>query len=836
VNGGGRSRLPGRVLDRAAGARRIADDEGEANPANPPNGERGVLTPDDTETLTAADSPRDDASSGNGAASPARRLAPGAQVERYEIIGFIGAGGMGEVYRARDPKLGREVAIKMLATGGEGEQAFRRLATEARAAGALNHPNVLQVYDVGIHQQSPYIVSELLQGQTLRDELRRAPLSMETAVDYGMQLAAGLSAAQAKGIVHRDLKPENLFITTGGRLKILDFGIAKLDTSTAAEGGTQTGTVIGTKGYMSPEQVRGEAVDRRSDIFSFGAILYEMLSGQRAFGAQAPVESAYAILHDQPPALSGHSDDLQRIIRTCLEKDPSRRFASAEEISAQLAGAMTSLPRRRRNGRRTLLLAGATLAAIAGLLAWLVWRPTARGPTASIAVLPFVNLSRDPDQEIFADGLSEELLDLFAKIPGLHVVARTSAFSFKGKDADVRTIGEKLHVSTILEGSVRKAGDQVRITTQLVNGRDGYQLWSETYDRKLADVFAVQDEIARAVVETLKVRLLPSQVPTSKSHRTSDPEVYAQYLIGRHHLGQARHDDYLRAAGSFRAALARAPSFAPAWAGLATAHFWIADSADTPAEVASGQRQAIEAAEKAVQLDPDLAEAYAARGLVRSAIQFDWKSAEADLERALALDGDDSETIALYSAAVLRPQGRLKEAIAATRKATELDPLNGRAWNDLGGLLVCARQFSAARDALNRSLELNPEQMFAARWLGDLALFEGRPGETLDWYQRSTAPYSRLIGISLAQHSLGHARESQAALDELVAKYGHNAAFQIAAIHAWRGENTLALEWLERARLQHDAGLRWLAIAPFFNAMRTDPGLKGFLRKMKMPD
>jgi TolB-like protein/tetratricopeptide (TPR) repeat protein len=447
-----------------------------------------------------------------------------------------------------------------------------------------------------------------------------------------------------------------------------------------------------------------------------------------------------------------------------------------------------------------------------------------------------LNLSRDADQDFFADGLSEELLDLFAKVPGLHVVARTSAFSFKGKEVDVRTIGEKLHVSTILEGSVRKAGDQVRITTQLVNGTDGYQLWSETYDRKLADVFAVQDEIARAVVETLKVRLLPSQLPTSKSHRTSDPEVYAQYLIGRHHLGQARHDDYLRAAASFRAALAAAPAFAPAWAGLATAHFWIADSADTPAEVASGQRQAIEAAERAVQLDPDLAEAYAARGLVRSGIQFDWKSAEADLARALALNPDDSETLALYSAAVLRPLGRLKDAIAATRKATELDPLNGRAWTALGGLLVCTRQPSAAREALNRSLELNPDQMFAAGWLGDLALLEGRPGETLEWYQRSTSPYSRLTGIALAQHSLGHARESQAALDELVAKYGHNAAFQIAEIHAWRGENARALEWLERARLQHDAGLRWLVIDPLFGAMRTDPGLKAFLRKMNMPD
>jgi serine/threonine-protein kinase len=804
---------------------------------------------DETHTLTEAASAQDEASSGsrNDAASQARRLAPGAQVGPYEVIGFIGAGGMGEVYRARDPRLGREVAIKMLSSGGKGENAIRRLATEARASGALNHPNVLHVYDVGVHEQSPYIVSELLHGHTLREELRRKRLSVEEALDYAVQLAEGLSAAQVKGIVHRDLKPENLFITTGGRLKILDFGIAKLIASTAEEGSTQSGAVLGTKGYMSPEQVRGEPVDLRSDIFSFGAILYEMLSGQRAFAAQAAVESAYAILHEKPPALSGQSADVQRIVCTCLEKDPARRFASAHEISAQLAAATTSAPKRRgtgllsaianRNRRVALLLAGAMVAAIAGLAAYLVSRPGARArPAASIAVLPFVNLSRDPDQEFFADGLSEELLDLLAKVPGLHVVARTSAFSFKGKDADVRTIGENLHVSTLLEGSVRRAGDQVRITTQLVNGADGYQLWSETYDRKLADVFAVQDEIARAVVETLRVRLLPSQVPTSKSHRTSDPEVYAQYLMGRHHLGQARHDDYVQAAASFRAALARAPAFAPAWAGLAMAHFWIADSADKLPEVADGQRQALEAAEKAVRLDPDLSEGYAARGLVRSGIQFDWKGAQTDLERALALSPADSETIDLHAAAVLRPLGRLKEAIAAARKATELDPLNGRAWTALGGLLVCARQPLAAREALNRSLELNPEQIFAANWLGDLALLEGRPAESLDWYERSTAPYFRLAGISLAQHALGHARESQAALDDLVAKYGHNSAYQIAEIHAWRGENSRALEWLERARQQHDGGLRWLVIDPLFGAMRTDPGLKAFLRKMNMPD
>ena len=488
-----------------------------------------------------------------------------------------------------------------------------------------------------------------------------------------------------------------------------------------------------------------------------------------------------------------------------------------------------------------LLLGIGVLTAAPGLLYYFVLRPAraaapaSAGPTPSIAVLPLVNMSRDPDQDYFADGLAEELLDLLAKVPGLHVAARTSAFSFKGKNEDVRTIGEKLNVATLLEGSVRKAGDQVRITTQLINAKDGYHLWSETYDRKLTDVFAVQDEIAQAVVAALKLKLLPGQEPNSKLHRTGNPEVYAQYLLGKQLFNRATVDGYRRAAQAFEKALAIEPGFAPAWAGLAHATYWIADSGDTSAAISDGQRRALAAAEKAVALAPDLAEAYSARGAIRSACRWDWSGAKADFERALALSPESAEVLRDYSLFVLRPLGQLQEAIAVSRKAAALDPLNGRVWSSLGSLLVNADQVDEGRVALNRSLEINPEQAFAAAWLGALLMREGKPAEALKMYERSTSAAFRLIGAAIAQYDLGNTEESQRALDTLIAGYSASAAYQIAAIYASRGEKDPAFEWLDRAYAQGDGGLTLLKIDTLMRKLHGDPRWAAFLKKMNLP-
>ena len=486
----------------------------------------------------------------------------------------------------------------------------------------------------------------------------------------------------------------------------------------------------------------------------------------------------------------------------------------------------------------TLLVGVGVLTAAPGLYYYLVMRarrPAAGPTTASIAVLPLVNLSRDPDQEYFADGLAEELLDLLAKVPGLHVAARTSAFSFKGKNDDARTIAEKLNVATLLEGSVRKSGDELRITTQLISAKDGYHLWSETYDRKLTDVFAVQDEIARSVVAALRLQLLPEQEPTSKGHRTPNPEVYTQYLLGRQFFNRATLDGYRRAAQAYEKALAIDPTFAAAWAGLAHATYWIADGGmKTVQEIEEGQRRALERAEKAVALGPDLPEAYAARGAIRSATQWDWDGARADFQRALALSPENADVLGPYAIYVLRPLGRVEEAAAVSAKAARLDPLNGRIWSSLASFLVSAGRLDEARAAAERSLEINPEQAFAPGWLGFALLLQGQPTAALQSFARSTNEVFRLMGEASAQHALDHGKESQAALDALIARHSHDGGYQIAATYAWRGEKDRAFEWLERARQQHDGGLTLIQIDVMMRSLRDDPRYKTFLKTINL--
>jgi TolB-like protein len=490
-----------------------------------------------------------------------------------------------------------------------------------------------------------------------------------------------------------------------------------------------------------------------------------------------------------------------------------------------------------------LLVAIGALAASPGLVYYFVIRDrssahVARGGAPSgqsIAVLPLVNLSRDPEQDYFADGLTEELLDLLAKVPGLHVAARTSAFSFKGKNEDVRTIAEKLNVATLLEGSVRKAGDQVRITTQLVSAADGYHLWSETYDRKLTDVFAVQDDIAQAVVAALKVKLLPGQTPNSRAHRTSDPEVYRQYLLGRQFMRLGNRDGFVRAAQAYRQGLAKDPRFAPAVAGLADAESWVADTAETADAVAEGQRRAIKLANEAVALDPELTEAYVARGSVRSAIQWDWSGARADFERALILSPESADAMLEYARSVLRPLGRLPEAVTAVRRATELDPLNGRAWSTLGSLYLATGEPKLMREAYNHSQEVNPQQAFAGTGLGVGLLLEGKPEEALVAFQKATSEIFRLLGTAVAQHTLGHTQEEQQALDVLLTRYPHDAAYQIAGVYAWRGDRDHAFAWLDRACAQHDGGLLLIKVDPLLRGIRDDPRYAAVLKKINLP-
>jgi TolB-like protein/tetratricopeptide (TPR) repeat protein len=456
--------------------------------------------------------------------------------------------------------------------------------------------------------------------------------------------------------------------------------------------------------------------------------------------------------------------------------------------------------------------------------------PSTTTPEKSIAVLPFVDMSEKHDQEYFSDGLSEEMIDLLTKVPDLRVPARTSSFFFKGKPEDIATIAQKLHVTNVLEGSVRKAGNTIRVTAQLIRADNGYHLWSETYERDLKDVFRVQDEIAGAVVSALKIKLAPGQVLSSAP--TSNTEAHNQYLLGRQFSNRGHPDDYRRAAAAFRKAVELDPHYVVAYAWLAATEFQVAaDTGDAP-----GKQRALALAEKTVGLAPEQAAGYAVRGYLRLKARWDWTGAEADLKRGLALDSRDAALQANYSL-LLRAFGRFPEAIAAARKATELDPLSTDAWTTLGGYLLENRQFEAAHEALRRALEIEPESGQTLNIFGELQLLEGNATEALATY-RQIGDYEvfRLSGVSMAEDTLGHATASQGALDELIAKDAQVFAYGIAEVYAWRGEKEKAFEWLEQAYRSGADDLVFVKDDALLASLRSDSRYKAFLRKMKLPE
>ena len=776
---------------------------------------------------------------------------PSIVADRYEVLRELGKGGMGRVYVAHDRKLGRDVAVKVLAPGGaHSEEVLARFEQEARATGSLNHPNILSVHDVGLWQGGPYLVSELLEGETLRETLRRGPLEPEEAASLALQLARGLAAAHEKGIVHRDLKPENLFVTSDGRLKILDFGIAKLVTPTDPEAKetpavahTRTGAIIGTVGYMSPEQLRGRRIDHRSDLFSCGAVLHEMLTGRPAFDRDTPVETGYAILNEEVPVLPvSVPSRLARIVRHCLEKKPQDRFQSARDLLFELQGLTGGTGDRLRLSRRAIrflrwtvggVLAAAGAAYVAlRLAAFLSGRVLA--PGASVAVLPFADLSPGKDQEYFSDGLAEEILDTLAHIEGLRVTGRTSSFSFKGKNEDVQSIGRKLNVAAILEGSIRKEGDRLRVTAQLIGAADGFHLWSQTFDRQVTGIFAVQEEIAAAVVQALRVRLLPGAAASPPSRKTS-PEAHAQYLIGRQLLNRGSADAFSRAEAAFGNALALDSRYAPAWIGAAHAAYLASNLPVSEEAAAAAARRAIEAAEKAVKLGPELGESWAVRGWLRGLLQWDWAGAESDLKKALQLSAGDAVVWRRYGF-LLANLGRVKEALSAVRKSADLDPLAAEAWDNLAYLSNAAGDYAGARAAAAKALQIAPEQAYAADHVPVADLLEGHPAAALEKFARSAEEVFRLQGIAMAQFDLGRTAESQRALDELTAKYARNQAFQIAQVYAWRGDADRAFEWLTRGRLQRDGGVAFVKCDPLLGKIRSDPRYAKLVGELGFPD
>jgi len=789
-------------------------------------------------------------------------LALGTKLGDYEVQALLGAGGMGEVYRARDARLRREVAIKVLpAVVSSHTDRLRRFEQEAQAAAALNHPNILAVYQMGEYQGSLYIVSELLEGETLREQIRRGRIALPRVMDYGVQMAQGVSAAHEKGIVHRDLKPENLFVTTSGRVKILDFGLAKLtqpqpgsEHSAATLGSeTEPGMVMGTIGYMSPEQVRGLTVDHRADIFALGAILYEMLTGKRAFQKPTFADTMSAILNEDPPEISqiltNIPPDLRRIVVRCLDKNPQQRFQSVSDLAFALQALSDSV----RTGRfqnsalsgRKISVAVLTvvvttaISVVVGLSVakpgnWHNWlRPRSSTGSAteihSLAVLPLQNLSDDPAQEYFADGMTEELTTDLSKLGAVRVISRTSAMRYKGAKMPLPEIARELNVDGVIEGSVERSGNRLRITAQLIHAPSDTHLWAESYERDLRDVLSLQDEIARDVANRIRVKLTPSEEARLSGSGAIDPEAYQSYLEGRYYWNLRTEEGFNKAIAYFRHAMEKDPRYAVAYAGLAQTYITQQGYGFVPPKQAFSQAKA--AASRALQIDESLPEAHTALAVARADYDADFAAAEKEFRRAIELNPSYATAHQWYAEEVLSASGRNQEAIAQMRLALELDPLSIAINTWYGAILYGAGEDDAAITQLRKTIETGGNWPMTHLWLGRVYLDQKMSREAISELQSSVDISGRqplyLAALGYAYAVAGQKLPASRILTQLtdLSSRKYVPAYETAALCAALGYKEQAFQWLRKVCEENVCASMHSTLKsnPAFDSLRSDP-------------
>jgi serine/threonine protein kinase/tetratricopeptide (TPR) repeat protein len=750
-------------------------------------------------------------------------IAAGARLGPYEILAPLGAGGMGEVYRARDSRLGREVAVKVLpGMAADNADALARFEREARAVAALSHPNILAIHDFGRDGEVAYCVTELLEGESLRQRLDAGAIPPRKAVEYAQQIARGLAAAHDRGIVHRDLKPDNVFLTRDGLVKILDFGLAR-QTKDSSSGGsdphslTASGTVVGTPGYMAPEQIRGKAVDHRVDLFALGAILYEMLTGGRAFHRDSPVETMMSVLQDDPSHSLGRGvpPELAGIVAHSLEKSPEDRFQSARDFAFALQAS-----EREGSGPRSPATGTA--------------RFTEKSD-ASIAVLPFRNMSSGPDAEYFSDGMTEDITTALADIDSLRVAARTSSFAYKGKDTDVRQIGRELGVRTVLEGSVRQAGRRLRITAQLIDVSSGYHVWSERYDREIEDVFAVQDEISRSIAGALKVRLLPAQETSLVTPGTRDVEAYNRYLKGRYYFNQRASE---KAIAEFEAAIARDPQFAAAYTGLADSYCIYGFYGGIPTLEAFEKTRA--AAARAMELAPDSVDTHIALGLLDHYYAWDIDREESHFRRSIELAPRDASGYS-WLACFLSIGERKDEAIEVGRRAVELEPLSASTHVNATMSYYFARRFPEAIEGFRKAVHVDPNSVYALFALGLACLSGGAHDEGVAALERLAAQTERQMPWALALlaatfAAVGKKEDAHRLLSELDAlgRRGYVPPIHLAFVRCQLGEVDETVALLSRALTERNALYwGWVPYAPAFDSVRADPRVQKLIAAIR---
>ena len=732
-----------------------------------------------------------------------RALSPGTQISHYRIIEKIGEGGMGIVYAATDTKLERKVALKFLPPHlTRDPEARERFIREARAVSALDHPNICVVHEIEeTLDGQTFIVMACYDGETLKQRIGRGPLETGDAINLALQIASGLAKAHSEGIVHRDIKPANLMITSEGILKIMDFGLAKLAGQTDL---TQVGSTMGTVAYMSPEQARGSEVDARSDIWALGVVLYEMLTSGLPFRGESYQVMLNSVLNDQPKSLAIARPelpfDLQAVVARALDKDPEQRYKDAAGIIRALENV------------KCALAVGSESAA--------------SPPTSSVAVLPLTNLSADPEQEYFCDGLTEEIINALAHVDSLRVVARTSSFTFKDKHVDIREIGRKLGVGAIVEGSVRKAGNRLRITAQLVNVGDGYHLWSEKYDRDAEDVFAIQDDVALAIVDNLKVKLLGGERHQVVKRYTRSPEAHSLYLKGRYFLNQRTGATLRKSIECFREAIEKDPMYAKAFAGLADAYLNLTDLyCMAPMEA---YPKAKEAALRACEIDNSLSEAHTSLAFLQMKLDLDWEGAEKSFRRAIDLNPGYAQAHHWYGLWHMFHK-QFDRAISKIMTALDLDPLSLIINRDIGQIYLFSGRYDAAIDALERTLDIDPHFPGTRGFIG-LAYYcksmYQRAMEEIDTERAASAGWIQMLETlkALTYAGMGNLAKARGILEEMLkqAEEVYVSPYFIGSVLLAIGEDDKAFEWYWKAYEDRDSNIPYMTLDPTPASFRSD--------------
>ena len=821
-------------------------------------------------------------------------LSPGAKVGPYELLESLGRGGMAEVWLARraDGAFNREVALKLPLLKQLRQDLAQRFAVERNILASLEHPNIARLYDAGIDTLGcPYLAMEYVQGQPLTDWCDAQSLGLSERLKLFLQVLEAVRFAHEKQVIHRDLKPSNILVTQSGQVRLLDFGVAKLLDADEAEQTSLT-SIYGralTPDYASPELLRGDLVDARSDIYSLGVLLYELLTGARPYQLKSAasmglLERAILTLEIKKPStrdsLLPNADrtpanevrarqlrgDLDAIVLKALDKDPLKRYQSAAAFADDIERYLARKPIRARPARITdrfykfalrnksgFAAAAMAFAVIIGTVGYTIYResrtrakiaasatalvpvestnPAVTALERSVAVLPFVDLSEKKDQAYFADGLAEELLDLLARVPDLKVPARSSSFAFRGGDVQVKSVAHELGVSYVLEGGVRKARDIIRVSVQLVRADTGYQVWSDTFERNIRDVFKVQDEISAAVVDALKLRL-SSPGPQLAERRTANPEAYDQYLRGKHLFQLGDYDGLVAARDAYRRAIELDPNFAPAYAALANVEYLTVkdySDADQPDVI----RRAMEHADHAVALAPALAEAYSERALLRLN-QYDWAGAKADLQTALALDPNDvkaNRRMVLLQLSL----GNVLAAPPAQRHVVDLDPLDMNSLEILGMSYYFAGRGADARRTFEKVRVFSPNYDGLSGNSGFSYLAEGEPAAAKRECESQPDDTSRAC-LAAAEHVLGHEERSRAILSDLIASHPRRASYVIAKAYGFSGNSAPAFEWLRRSFDAQVKLLTDLKSEPAFRPWHGDPQYLALLRKMKLPE